>query len=128
MKATYLFLAVAMSATLAACSHDSGGDSGTVVIPVNPLNSVSGYCGSTVVSDNNAAALNCQFMKIKKPEEFTKAESTLCRDGWQSFVDKYPNASCEAKNVPDDGTTITVSSSDRKKVIDALNTLIPFLQ
>lgn len=123
MKSTHFLLALGVTAVLAACSHNSDD---TTPLVVDPLNSISGPCGSTVIHDHNLVAMNCQFLKSGNTFMTTKDEAINCREAAQVFADKYPNANCQAVDT-ETGLTETLSADDTRAAITKVNALIPFL-
>ena len=67
-------------------------------------NSVGGACGFEVVSDYNNVALACSYKSVSS-----------CESKAQSFLNKYPNISCQAEKPNDhsvDPDTFTITPSE----------------
>ena len=107
--------------TLSACGGDSKGSPGSSTSSsasqVDPnLNSQSGNCGSTVISDYNTYVLRCKYMT-------TDDDVRNCKSTAQSLLNKYPGLSCQAAQEDSssvDQQPITIQASKVQSVIDKI--------
>jgi hypothetical protein len=116
-KPLNLFFALTLAFTLSACGGGDDGGGGAGDAPTDTSsNYLGGACGSKVISDFNNIPLRCKYAdEVKELRE--------CKNTAQSFLNKYPNISCEAEQLDSnsvDNRSITIKASDIQSLIDSL--------
>ena len=111
---------------LSACGSDSqvgspGGSSSSASATTKDTsgNYLSGYCGSTVVSNYNTVVIRCKYMT-------TEADAKDCKNTAQSFLNKYPGISCLASSSDSssiNNKTTSINAADIQSIIDKITAL-----